>query len=148
MKINIDCMRDVLIYVEDHLTVILNDEETAIKCNSLDILNLSKALPNYKREDVWYSVKMLAECDYINTNGIDTQRYFAMMTIDSITYTGHKFIESIRPQPIWNKTKSIISKVGVHTLNFVEDTAQKIAVECVKSLIGIPGNVNQTEKGN
>lgn len=49
MKINIDCMRDVLIYVEDHLTVILNDEETTIKCNSLDILNLSKALPNYKR---------------------------------------------------------------------------------------------------
>ena len=57
MKINIDCMRDVLIYVEDHLTVTLNDEETAIEYNSLDVLNLSKGLSDYRREDVWYSVK-------------------------------------------------------------------------------------------
>ena len=81
---------------------------------------------------------MLAECDYINVSGVSTQKYFSMMDVNSITYAGHKFIESIRPQTIWDKTKSIISKVGTHTLKFVEDTAQKIAVEYAKSLIFDP----------
>ena len=135
MKINLDCIRDILIYIEEHLTVPLHDNLTAIECNSLDVLNLSKDLPNYKRDDIWYSVKMLTECNYIDTRGISTQTYFSMMYIDSMTYAGHKFLESIRPQSVWDKTKSIISKVGSHTLEFIEDTAQKIAIEYAKSLI-------------
>lgn len=135
MKINVDCMRDVLLYIEENLTVTLSDDEKAVECNSLDVLSVSEALSNYCREDVWYSIKMLAECDYIDVNGIDTQDYFALMSIDAMTYAGHKFIESIRPQTIWEKTKSIISKIGSHTLTFVEDTAQKVAIEAAKALI-------------
>ena len=48
-----------------------------------------------------------------------------MMYIDSMTYAGHTFIENIRPQSVWDKTKSIISKVCSHTLEFIEDTAKK-----------------------
>lgn len=47
----------------------------------------------------------------------------------------------------WNKTKSIISKVGSHTLEFIEDTAQKIAIEYAKSLINsVPINTPSNTK--
>lgn len=49
----------------------------------------------------------------------------------------HKFLETIKPELIWNKTKSIISKVGVHTLNFIEDIAHDVAVESAKQAVTI-----------
>lgn len=135
MKINIDCMREVLLFLEKNLTATLIDNDTAIEFNCISALDISKGMPHFKQEDVWYSLKMLAECDYIDINGIQGKDYFSMLNVESMTYAGHKFLESIRPQSVWNKTKSIISKVGSHTLGFVEDTAQKIAIEYAKSLI-------------
>lgn len=54
-----------------------------------------------------------------------------------MTHRGHQFYESIRPEPIWNKTKSIISKVGVHTLDFIEGVAHDVAVESAKQATAI-----------
>lgn len=145
MKINIDCMREVLLFLEKNLTAILIDNDTAIEFNCISALDISKGMPHFKKEDVWYSLKMLAECDYIDINGIQGKDYFSMLNVESMTYQGHKFLESIRPQSVWNKTKSIISKVGSHTLGFVEDTAQKIAIEYAKSLINsVPINTPST----
>lgn len=38
MKINVDCMRDVLFYIEENLTVTLSDDEKAVECNSLNYM--------------------------------------------------------------------------------------------------------------
>ena len=57
--------------------------------------------------------------------------------IENITYLGHQFLETVRPEPIWNKTKSVVSKVGVHTLGFIEGVAHDIAVESAKQAVTI-----------
>lgn len=59
-----------------------------------------------------------------------------MLICDKIV-GGHQFYESIKPQPIWDKTKSIVSKVGVHTLGFIEGVAHDIAVESAKQAVTI-----------
>ena len=38
---------------------------------------------------------------------------------------------------LFTKTKSVISKVGIHTLDFIENTAHDIAVESAKQAIVI-----------
>lgn len=44
---------------------------------------------------------------------------------------------SIQEDTVWNKTKSIISKAGNHTLSFIEETAQMIATESAKQIITV-----------
>lgn len=57
--------------------------------------------------------------------------------INNITYPGHQFLNTVRPEPIWNKTKNIVAKVGNHTLAFVESVAHDIAVESAKQAITV-----------
>ncbi len=56
-------------------------------------------------------------------------------SIIDVTYRGHQFIEATRDKTIWEQTKGVIAQVGNHALQFVEDTAQKIAVEAAKALV-------------
>lgn len=55
--------------------------------------------------------------------------------IYDISYQGHQFLESIRPESVWKKTKTIVSTVGNHSLKFIEDTAQKCAVTATATFI-------------
>ena len=93
----------------------------------------------YSREDVWYSIYNLSQDRFIETNDICKQSLngFAFVEIYNVTHRGHQFYETIQPETIWNKTKSVVSKVGVHTLNFIEGTAHNIAVESAKQAITI-----------
>lgn len=54
-----------------------------------------------------------------------------------MTIYGHNFYNSIQEDTIWNYTKHIVGKVGNHTLKFIEDTAQKVAVEMAKQAITV-----------
>ena len=62
---------------------------------------------------------------------------FAFVNIYNVTHRGHEFYEIIQPESIWDKTKSVVSKVGVHTLGFIECTAHDIAVESAKQAVTI-----------
>ena len=134
-----------MLYLENTLEIKYDEENYEIIKSEISCMEIIEALSIYSPEDIWYSICILSSNDYIDAVG--TEEFTRDFRVTDITYTGHKFIESIKPQPIWNKTKSIISKIGTHTLKFVEDTAQKIAVEYAKSLIYVSNNASQIGKG-
>lgn len=133
MKMNEDCIRDILGYLVD--TLILNISDTKGDFQNASLLSVMKKFSDkYSKEDIWYSVYNLS-CDrFIETNDIRKQSRngFAYVEIYNVTHRGHQFYESIKPQPIWDKTKSVISKVGVHTLGFIEGVAHDVVVETAK----------------
>ena len=142
MKINEECVRDVLDYLVNnlHLVIVRNIKGDF---NSIDLLELMQYFDGeYTHEDVWYSVYNLEQSGYIETNNIreNSKSAFAHANISNVTHRGHEFYESIKPQSVWKKTKSVISKVGVHTLGFIETVAHDVAVESAKQLIN-PLNV-------
>lgn len=53
-------------------------------------------------------------------------------SIEDVTFRGYQFIESVREPSIWEKTKSIVGKVGNHTLGFIENVAHDVAIEVAK----------------
>lgn len=82
----------------------------------------------------------LFEYSFITVSKIrptDGQKYFDSCDITDVTVYGHDFYNSIQEDTIWNKTKNIVGQVGNHTLKFIEDTAQKIAVESAKQAVSI-----------
>lgn len=130
MKLNPDCIRDVLLYLEENLKI----EDGSFSTISLH--TLQKNLTQYSKEDVFYSVYNLKEIHFIEGifRGADNSEMY-VCHVNNITYAGHQFLNTVRPQSVWDKTKTIAGKVGVHTLGFLESVAHDVAVELAKQLV-------------
>lgn len=133
MKINEDCVRSVLSYFVDNLALKLSDTK-----GDFDKISMMKVMKDfggtYSKEDIWYTIYNLSKEGYIETNNIREQSRngFAYVDIFNVTHIGHQFYESIQPDTIWDKTKAVINKVGVHSIRFVANVAHDIAVESAK----------------
>lgn len=140
MKMNEDCIRDILKFLVENLTIEIDNQRNKGGFNDISMLGIMKEFENqYSKEDIWYSVYNLSQDRFIETNNIREQSRagFAYVEIYNVTHRGHQFYETIQPETIWNKTKSVISNVGVHTLGFVESVAHDVAVESAKQAVTI-----------
>lgn len=137
MQMNLECIKDVLLYCVNNIKIKKVGNDWKIDKVNLETLYNADELKKYDQIDIMYSVIKLKECHYISIfscfpeNGAILKR----CSIDDVTIDGHKFIDSVKEPTIWNKTKSIINKVGNHTLEFVEGVAHDVAVESAKELI-------------
>lgn len=140
MNMNIECVRKIICYCVrniDYEEIGLNEWKE--KCISLNMLYDTKDLKGFPKKDIMYSVMRLNEMGYIKLQNISplNKTYINNCIISDVTYLGHNFYNSIQDDTVWNKTKSIIAKAGNHTLKFVEDTAQMIAVASAKQAITV-----------
>lgn len=137
MKLNEDCCRDILNFLVETLTISINNEDAIYdSTNSFRIIEAFSA--QYDKADIIYSINMLYQCGYISGKNLDKQKApLVKQEIDNVTYLGQKFYLSIQPEPIWNKTKSVINKIGVHSLEFIESVAHDVAVESAKQAVSV-----------
>lgn len=139
MQINIDCFKDVLQYCIDHIDY---EEDMCVtwntKCVSLFTMYDSNEL-DYDKKDIMRSVLKLSECGFIKieAKSPNNKPYLNSCTIEDVTFAGYQFAESVREPSIWEKTKTIVSKVGNHTLGFIEGVAHDVAVEAGKEAIKV-----------
>lgn len=97
-----------------------------------DYFNKLFSKHKYTKDELQYTIEKMVEGRILNTVGsLDTY-----CQITDISFYGIQLLEKIHPETTWEKTKSIANKVGNHTLSFIEDTAQKIAVTATATLIG------------
>jgi len=140
MNINIDCIRKIIKYCADNLNYIESIDDTWGE-DFIDLHSLynAKELENFSKKDIMYSVLKLAEYRYIVLSDVfpTNKPYLEKCTICDITVYGHNFLASIEDETIWNKTKKVVSKVGNHTLGFIEQTAQMVATESAKQAVTI-----------
>ena len=131
MTLNYDCIRDVLLYLENTLTYVNNP--MALTHKRLNIDSISKNLPSYSKDDVEYSIEKLFEARYIRIVNItyDKQNYIVSGYIDDITWEGFNFLNNIREQSIWDATKNGAKKVGAMSISALN----MIAFEIVKAVV-------------
>lgn len=140
MKMNEDCIRDILQYYVENLEIQFG---THNRCSFSEIsllATIEKFKDEYTKADIWYSVYNLSQDRFIETNDIyriSRDPGLAYVIIYNVTHRGHQFYESIQPEPIWDKTKTVVSKVGIHTLSFIESVAHDVAVEAGKQAVTI-----------
>ena len=116
MKLNHDCVRDLLLYLENTL-----DNK-----NPIDVLKIT--LEGYTKEDVEYTAMKLIDAQFINGKANYASNAIYYFPISSITYSGHSFIDTIRPLSIWEETKSKIKSLGSTSLDVIKQVAIGIAV--------------------
>ena len=120
MNRNWDTIRDVLIATES-----LEQDETL----SLRDFDSGRA------SEISYHVELLAESGLLNVTlkkriGKGPKDFF----IRRLTWAGHEFLDAIRDESVWSKTKSkIMSKGGSMTFDLVKD----VAISIIKSALGL-----------
>lgn len=125
MKLNYDCIRDVLLYLEENLE--LN--------NSIYLENIKL---DYSSDDIYYSVQKLEEIGYINARIIKADGVAILdAIIFDITFYGHEFLNTIRPKTVWEKTKDISGKLGTKSISAITQIASQIAAQLISKQMGL-----------
>ncbi len=122
MRLNPDCIRDILLTVEDNTSFgnFLNFE------NATDYDQLS----SYSTDEVLYHIK---QCEL---SGLLTKVSWYMggsCLIHDLSPYGHEFLANIRSNTNWNKTKEITKKVGTTSLNAMIQIASNVISELIKN---------------
>src|SRR3989344_5432467 len=124
MKRNWDTIREILIKFEE-----LDPETGALQLNDF---------PADRAYEFSYHVELLLEAGLIygqmsKTMGRHAQNFLAQR----LTWQGHEFLDAIRSDTVWNKTKTSFVKGGLSmTFDLVKEVAKDVAVAYLKSTIG------------
>lgn len=125
MKLNPDCMRDILFYLEEHLSI---SEE--LEFEEISMYDLAQHL-DYPIQEIANTLVILDETGYIISVRNDNDDRIADLDVYRITYDGYQFIETIRPEPVWEKVKS----TGKHIGSFSIDVITRVATTVLTSMI-------------
>lgn len=117
-----ECVRATMLYLERNLTL-----NNIISSPQIEI-------EHYSKEDVAYTIKMLKEAGFIKADycGHDDIQIYA---ISSLTWEGHQFLDNIRDNKVWTKTKSILSKFTSTSLQIISNVASQVIINSVSKSI-------------
>lgn len=120
MKLNHDCVRELLLYLEENL-----DYDKSIGMFDLH-------LKDFSDEDVFYTVQKLSEAKYLKADiGFNVCGGY-IGSVDCITWEGHKFLDTIRDNQVWSKTKQVLSKVSSASISFASTVASQVLTNLIQ----------------
>ena len=126
MKLNPDCMRDVLIIMEN-----------AGYLEELSPSTVYEALPDYSEDEINYSIIKLKEAGFIDAIIKEYNSGLAILRLDDITYVGHQFLADVRSDNIWNDVKEVSMKVGSNSISAISQIATGIISAIIKAQLGL-----------
>lgn len=129
MRLNPDCVRDILLTVEE-------------KCDfsSSWFFDSSKPpdgrLKKYDAAEIAYHLRQCKMSELITAGKFYGQG--GNLIVTDLTPAGHEFLENIRKDTVWNKVKSIaIKNVGSCALSALMSIAQKVVEGLISSHFSI-----------
>ena len=140
MRLNYDCVRDVILKLEELLTIEYDKDSDSFELCTVDINQLYDSLQDkhYKIEDVLYVIKNLDEANYISATFEYGDGSITDCIITDITYEGNDFINKTRPIGIWEKIKDGFNKTGAISLPIISNVAASLITTLAKSHLGLP----------
>lgn len=121
MRLNPDCIRDILLYVEENI----NEQNKNIVVGNL----INSISSKYDAYTIKYHIIQLNQADMFTHVTIADGNI--PLRIMDLSWQGHQFLSNIRGETVWNHTKSVAGKVGSFSL----DTLSKIATGVITQLI-------------
>lgn len=144
MKLNMDCVRAVMLCVEehtdfDHYCFFIHYS----KAKTLDILGQDPIDPpayqvelesKFDNDDILYSIKYCVESGLIVLNPGSTIGEYRV-NVKDITASGHNFLENVRDDKTWKKIKQVAIKASALSLDVVMGIAKDVAVSLAKQAV-------------
>lgn len=130
MRLNHDCVRDVLLFIENkqelrgflHLKNFLDKKE-------------DNPLKKYDDDTIKYTLMKLHEAKYLkDTVGI-IENDLVQYSVGSITWEGHKFLDTVRDPKIWKTTKTIAAHLESISITLISSIASKVLEDYIQKFI-------------
>ncbi|MBC1402111.1 DUF2513 domain-containing protein [Listeria booriae] len=119
MKLNNDCVRSLLLEIEDKQTILFQNF-------SYDDLKAFKSYEKFGHDNVFYTLYRLKEAGYIDFNAQIINSEIYTFFLSKITWEGHQFLDNIRDDKVWAKTKEIASTFTGSSITFLANVANNV----------------------
>jgi len=128
MKLNPDCIRDVLLQVEKQQYM-----------EELPIDTLCRNLTEYSNEEIEYTCLKLEEAGFLELNGVKLDGGIILHSVEDITFAGHQFLADVREEPIWKTTKAVVKKTGASSLSAITQIACGVVSAIIQQELRLNG---------
>lgn len=121
MKLKIDCVRDVLLELED------------LPWGRNSPSDFKTSIERHGREPVMYALAKLDEAQYINCQKVSVLAT-GQVRVDIVydmTFAGHEFLSSIREEGVWDRLKGAMVDGGAECFEVIKD----IGIELLKAAL-------------
>ena len=125
MRLNPDCVRDILLSVEKHSTI--------EKRTHLSDFENDKLIEKYGLEFLLYHVRYCNEAGLFS--GLDS--YEDEFDIKDLSPSGHSFLSNIRKDDNWEQTKNVAQKIGSFSLDALKSIASGVATAAINRHLGL-----------
>lgn len=148
MRLNFDCVRDVMLWAENLTTptrpAIYVDIDSLAKTKDvyLDISELpvpddfqKSLLGKYSNETLVYHLTYCIRANLlIREFGLNEGK----IIIKDLTPDGHAFLENIRSDTVYENVKKICKKLGIESLSGVVHISESVVTEIIKAYLANP----------
>lgn len=136
MKMNPDCIRDVLLYLEENLVYLEEINTAKIQAISWETLFQDEYLSStYLTEDIKYTIQKLYEIRFIECSvATGSRNDWLHCNILNLTWHGHEFLDTVRGKTVWEATKEKAFKLGGMSIK----TLAVVALEITKAIATNP----------
>lgn len=124
MHLNKDCIRDLLLYFEEHL-----------EANEIYQMNFNE-LDGYSKNDIYYTAIQLLDAKLIVGKSFIVKSKFPLISVKRISRQGHEFLDNIRPKTVWDKTKDICKELGTNSIDAIVKVSSAVITEIIKNKLG------------
>ncbi|NSG72326.1 DUF2513 domain-containing protein [Anaerostipes hadrus] len=136
MKLNHDCIRDVMIYIENNC-IYEDDSRGNRSIHSrvfYEIIHDEKLSSRYTEDEIRYVVAQLYFEDMVIATMTPETLNFRQFDVDSLSFKGHEFLDNIKDDTIWKKTKKFVGeRLNSASLAIIGNVAGKLALEALTS---------------
>lgn len=145
MKLNLDCVRSILMCVEENtglhrfcyfVDIGFNQKLKDMDMNSVKIHQYQQALmEQYDNDELIYHVRYCLQAGLIENSQPPTMGTHVNVVTD-LTPKGHEFLANTRTSVNWEKAKKIGGKVGAFGLEMASKISEGIATAALNKLLG------------
>lgn len=124
MRLDPDCIRDILLTVEDHATF---DKYVGASDFENDGL-----VGKYGEDKLLYHIREASEAGLL-----DKLQFFmgGGFIVRDLTPAGHNFLADIRSDNNWHKTKEVAAKVGSTSVNALTSIASSVIASVIQKTL-------------
>lgn len=128
MRLNPDCIRDILFSIED-----MSSYGSFISSSQLANTD---SLKKYTEDELLYHLRQLDWNGYIVTPS-KNKTLDGIFFVTDLSPIGHEFISNIRKDTNWNKVKKISKDVGSETLSSIKTIAENVITTAINASMGL-----------
>lgn len=131
MKLNPECIRAIMLYLEENLTM-----NSDLEINEISVFDFPRKI-KFSIEEVANTLLVLDDAGFIVCCYDDGDDAITALDVYRITYTGYQFLENVRSDTVWKKVKKVSNNVGSFSLNVISQIATSVLTQMVNSQLNL-----------